>query len=161
MAKVQIKAGDEFSLRLSRLADGMDEIAEKALYAGASVAADALRAEIEALPTEDERSTTRRGVSKAERQDLLDGMGVSKMQKSGNVLHIKTGFDGFGTNTKSDKTKYPKGLPIATLARAIQSGTSFRLANRFSTRATNKAKTKAQEAMGKVVKEEIDKKTKG
>ena len=50
MGKITVNGLEEYSLMLSRLYETTDEIAGKALYAGADIVADKVKENIRALP---------------------------------------------------------------------------------------------------------------
>lgn len=159
MARMSFKSGEDFALKLSRLGAAQEEVARKAVYAGAQVMADAIKANLEALPEEDFRFLHEGdkfdGVPKGQKQELIDSFGVTPilMDSDGNY-NAKIGFDGYG----SLKTKtYPKGVPNQLIARSIESGSSVRKKHPFVGPAV-KAKRKAvNEAMAKVIDAETQK----
>ena len=51
MARLTFKGLEEYELLISRLEKGTEEIAGRAIYAGAAVVADEVRANIQSLPT--------------------------------------------------------------------------------------------------------------
>lgn len=157
MARIRFKGLEEYELKLSRISSRQvsDEIAGRAIYAGAGVIADAVRAEIEALPTVDsrKRGTTDNpidGVTTLQKKGLSDGWGVAPMRREDGVYNTKLGFDGYnGVKTK----KYPGGQPNQLIARSVNSGTSFRRKNPFVDRTVKSKKAAAEKAMA----EEFDK----
>ena len=52
MAKMTFKTGDEYAMKLSKLAKQSDEVARKAIYAGAKIVADEIKRNIQSLPEE-------------------------------------------------------------------------------------------------------------
>lgn len=159
MARMAFKAGDEFALKLSRLATGSDEIAKKAIYAGAGIVADKIKANIQSLPSDTFRHLAPEekfsGLPEAAKRDLAESFGVTpiKQDADGN-WNAKVGFDGYGSHPTK---KYPQGLPNQLLARAVESGSSVRQKKPFVRPAVNATKGKAQAKMGEVIDEEIKK----
>lgn len=104
-------------------------IAEKAVCAGAAIVADAVRANIDALPAvKDEWGVIAYNnhwsapLTETAKKGLQDGFGISPMGSEDGMLNVKLGFDGYnGMKTK----KYPKGQPNVLLARSIESGSSI------------------------------------
>lgn len=87
----------------------------------------------------------------------MDGLGISQMETSEGTVNVKISFDGY--NAMKTK-KYPKGQPNILIARAIESGTSFRQKYPFVRKAVNASRKKAQETMQKVIDDEASKITK-
>ena len=164
MAKMQIRGLEEYEKALSQMANFTEEIGKEAVYVGAGIVADAIRNEIYTLPVgEGEISglppKAKEGqkiavISKRQRADLLESLGIAKIENRKGYIQTKVGFDGYG----SVKTKkWPNGLPNVILARSINSGTSFMEKNPFARRAVSKSKNTAEKAMGNKVNEEIKK----
>lgn len=110
------------------------------VYSGAEVVADAVKHEIETLPVGNGSAQVR----DYEREGLLNHFGVSHMQDTNGIFHVKVGITGYNSHPTK---KYPKGQPNAMIARAIISGTSFRQKNDFVKRAVNKARKQALNSM--------------
>ena len=122
-----------------------EETAKKAVYAGAKVVADKIRQNLNALNVTPE----------LQKQDLIDSFGIAPFDTDEKgVVNTKAGFDGYGSRPTK---KYPKGLPNQLLARAIESGTSFRKKQPFVRPAVNAAKKQAIKEMERVVNEEVKK----
>lgn len=160
MAKMTIKAFDDFEIALSKLGKAGVGIAKKAVYAGAKVIADEVRQELESLPEdtfrhlhgEDQFS----GPPSDDKQDLLDALGIADIDvdSKGNV-NTRVGFDGYSNRHTSKQ--YPGGVPIHLLARSVESGSSVRKKTPFVRKAVNGVKQKAISEMESVIEEEINK----
>lgn len=163
MARIAFKAGEEYALRLSRLAESSDKIAKQALFEAGKIVADKVRANLEALPEESFRhlrgGDSFLGVPKAHKEDLTVSLGVTPIQLGRDGFWtVKIGFDGYGRfRTKA----YPNGLPNQLLARAIESGSSVRQKRPFVRPAVTATRKAAVEAMQQVIDEEIEKNMKG
>lgn len=156
MAKMTIGKGmDEYLAKLGNLEFAAPGLVGQAIYEGAKVVADQVRAEIEALPTaESKRVAIPRDPTQVEKDGLLDGLGVAKKKNDSGYINVKIGMDGYNT----DKTKkYPQGKPNAMIARSIESGSTVMKRNAFISRAVNKTKKAAEAAMQKVIEEGIEK----
>lgn len=156
MAKMTIGKGmDEYLAKLGNLEFAAPGLVGQAIFEGAKVVADQVRAEIEALPTaESKRVATPRDPTQVEKDGLLDGLGVAKKKNDSGYINVKIGMDGYNT----DKTKkYPQGKPNAMIARSIESGSTVMKRNAFISRAVNKTKKEAEAAMQKVIEEGIEK----
>jgi hypothetical protein len=163
MATISFKGGDEYALKLSRLATGSEEIAKKAIYQGAKVVADKISQNLNALPEEKFRflrdGDKFSGVPARQKQDLINSFGITPIARdSDGNWNAKIGFDGYGS---APTKKYPKGVPNQLLARSIESGSSVRHKRPFVRPAVNATRKKAIEAMGNVIDEEISKMTGG
>ena len=156
MAKMTIGKGmDEYLAKLGNLEFAAPGLVGHAIYEGAKVVADQVRAEIEALPTaESKRVATPRDPTQVEKDGLLEGLGIAAKKNDGGYINVKVGMDGYNT----DKTKkYPRGKPNAMIARSIESGSTVMKRNAFISRAVNKTKKDAEAAMQKVIEEGIEK----
>ena len=159
MARYAFKAGDDWALKLSRLATGQKQVAGKAIYAGAKAVADKIKNSIESLPEESFRylhgDDKFSGVPKEQKKDLADSFGVASIDvdKNGDY-NTKLGFDGYGSHPSK---KYPQGLPNQLLARAIESGSSVRKKRPFVRPAVTATKKSAQAEMARVIDEETEK----
>ena len=134
-----------------------DGVIGKTVYAGAAVVADAVKDAIRALPVGSGHAAQGElvdTVTLPQKEGLLDGFGISKMQDDNGFVNVKLGFDGYN----SVKTKkYPNGQPNALIARAVNSGTSFRKKTRFVDKAVNASKKTAEAAMDAACSREIEK----
>lgn len=167
MGKVSFSGLDAYMKKLSALEKSTDAIIETTVKAGAKVSADAMRAEIESLPTSEHDGKPwfgtsghlARGPSEAQKQGLLESLGITSVGDDGKgLINAKVGFDGY--NSVRSK-QYPDGEPNLLVARAVNSGTSFMKANPFAKAAYSKSSGKARREMKKTAEEEIKKVTKG
>ena len=159
MARMTFKAGDEFAIKLSKLAAGQEKIAKKAIYAASKVVADKIKDNLNALPEEKFRNLKDgeqfTGVPERHKKDLIESFGITPIEtdRDGN-WNAKIGFDGYGS-VKTEK--YPKGIPNQLLARSIESGSSVRKKKPFVRPAVTATKKQAMKIMGEVIDKEIDK----
>ena len=141
MAKITFPGLGDYELMISRLSKGAEDVAGKAIYAGAGIVANEIRKEIQSLPVVDGYGTTEDplpgGVTRQQKEGLLDGLGISPMQNDGGYLNVKIGFDGYNqTRTK----KYPQGQPNQLVARGVESGTSWKQKKPFVRPAVNRTR---------------------
>ena len=125
--------------------DAAINVMKAAVYAGAGILADAVKREIDNLPEQSGymRNGQRRNViGKHNKRMLKERLGISRITATGDKADAVVSFDGY--NDRPTK-KYPSGVPIAMLARSIESGSSVRQKNPFIRRAYNSARTQAQE----------------
>ena len=162
MANITFPGLNDYELMISRLSKGVDDIAGKAIYAGAGIVADAIKENIKALPIVRGYGTTKNplpgGVTAPQKAGLIDGMGISPMQDDGGYLNVKIGFDGYNA-TKTEK--YPQGQPNQLVARGVESGTSWKQKKPFVRPAINASKSRAEAEMARILDQEIEKITKG
>lgn len=153
MAKWTVGKGlDDYIALLGNLEFKAPDVCGMAIYQGAKIVADQIRSNIEALPVSESKSTKggRRNPTQAEKDGLLEGLGVAKKQTDGSFINVKIGMDGYN----NDRTKkYPNGKPNAMIARSIESGTTFMNRIPFISRAVSSTKAAAEAAM----KDEVDK----
>lgn len=143
MAKIIAKGTDEYVLKLSLMGKDTERIAKKAVYKGAGIIADQMKANIDSI----------RKIHGYQREDLKASMGITPIELDDKgVYNAKIGFDGYGSVPTK---KYPKGIPNQMLARAVESGTSFRPKTPFVRSAVASKKKAALESMKKQVESDI------
>ena len=155
---------DEYLIQLGKIESMVKtgEIAGAVIYAGANIVADVFRKEIEGLPVIDYRKrgsneNKLQGITSLQKKGLLEGLGIAKMQEADGVFNAKIGFDGYNDVRT---VKNPWGQANITIARSLNSGTSFRAKNPFATRAIRKAKPQAEKAMAVAFDEKLKAKIK-
>lgn len=159
MARMQVKGLDEYAIKVRRLSNNSQTIIKKAVYDGAAVVADAVKNGLRGLPVENGYGTEEnplRGVSRRQKSDLIESMGLAPMQdfKGGGYINTKLGWDGYGSvPTKS----YPRGIPNQLLMRSVESGTSFRKKTPVVRKAVNKARKPSIKKMSETIDEELRK----
>ena len=151
MAKCEVISIDNFLKDMDARSKEFGDMAGKAMYQGAAIMADQLRQNIQNLPERSpavKRDEMVRGVTKVQKEAMLNGMGVSKMMNKDGTYDIKIGFQGYdGEVTKA----YPKGHPISMIARSVESGTSFLQKTPFIRPAYQAAHESAEAAMKKEI----------
>lgn len=158
MAKITFPGLNDYELMISKLSKDVDDIAGKAIYAGAGVVADAIKENIKALPIVrgygTEKDPLPGGVTAPQKAGLIDGLGISPMQSDAGYLNVKIGFDGYNA-TKTEK--YPQGQPNQLVARGVESGTSWKKKSPFIRPAINASKQRAEDEMARILDQEIEK----
>ena len=136
MARMAFKAGDEYALKLSKLATGQQEIAEKAIYGATNIVANEIRKNLEGV------------LSSEATGELLESFGVTPIEvdKNGN-WNAKIGFDGYDS----------RGIPNQLKARVLESGSSKQKKTGFIRKAVNSTKKEAQAKMAEIINQEIEK----
>ena len=141
--KYQVGKGiDDYVAKLGNLVFVGETLVGKAIYQGADIVADAVKASINALPAS--------ACTLVEKKGLQEGFGIARMRDDNGVYNVKLGFDGYNANKTK---KYPKGKANAMIARSIESGTSWKAKHPFIAPAVRKSKAQAEAAMQK----ELDK----
>lgn len=157
MAKMTVKAGEEYAVKLLKLSEKSKEVAEKAVYQAAGIVADKIRSNLK-KNLSDPQSVAKSGnsVGKKEGQKstgaLLDSLGIApiKMGRDG-YIGTKIGFDGYDS----------RGVPNQLKARVMESGSSTIAPRPFVAPAIKATKKAAVEAMNRVIDEETEKIMKG
>lgn len=155
-AKVTTSAITDYLQTINRLGGDVEEVAKKAVYEGTKIMADQVRANIQALPTDEHWGTPDNplhGVKAIQKQGLLDGFGVAEMRNDGGLINTMIGFDKSGYNKL--------GQPNLMIARATQSGTSFSDKIPFFDNAVRATRSAARAKMVEVAEQELEKLTKG
>lgn len=158
MATIQVKDGSDFLFKLSKIElVTREEFIGGALYAGAAIAADLVRAELEKLPTDESFGTPShqtRGPSAVQKEGLSSSLGIASMRENGSGLYdVKVGFDGYNqVQTK----RWPKGQPNQMVARSVESGTSWMAKNPFIKRAAAKSRKAVRAAMETHIKKTVE-----
>lgn len=160
MAKVKTVGVDDFLGELDNLQSNASEVVGKMIYKGAGIVADEVRRRIQMIPEREVYSTSsghrhNRGITDAERQGLLDSLGISKARNDSGFVNVRIGFDGYNSNvTKA----YPQGHPNSMVARSIESGTSWLAKTPFIAPAVSATKGTAENTMEKIYDNGIKKK---
>lgn len=146
MAQIEFIGIDDYFKRLDKLGKHSTGLCKRALYDGAAEIANAVREEVNALPTSDRdaKKGDPQPILEYEKQGLQEGLGVAKMKDDNGFIHTRIDFDGYN---RLKSKKYPQGHPNSMIAMAINSGTSKRKKNPFMSRAVAKAKANANAAM--------------
>lgn len=182
---MEVSGMDELEKKLGQLETAKSQqMAAVALYEGAGVMADKVSAAVKGIATEPfkyARSGEKRKPSPEEKAIVAEARrGVSKFRKSPLRVDTSVGFQnsGYGaitwnharTNTRTKYKVNDKGIahhasmgggtsskPVALIANAINSGTSFMEKQPFLRKAFSGGKGAAEAAIENKLREEIDK----
>lgn len=145
MAKFQVGPGmDKYLSQLQNLEFQTNEMIGNAIYKGADIVADAIKANIQNLPSS--------ACTETEKAGLLSGFGIAKMQDENGYFNVKAGFDGYN----EDVTKrYPRGKPNSMIARSIEGGTSWKPKHPFIGPAVRATKDQAEQVMAEEIEKQI------
>lgn len=135
----------EISKMLSNMAEKAPAAASKAVYEGAGIVADEVRAQIDKINAEPFHYAVfvTREPSPEEKEIVQQaGAGIARFSKNGTEVETSVGFAKAGYAQLKGKT-----VPIAKIANAINSGTSFMRKQPFMRKASNSGGRKALDAM--------------
>ena len=152
MAQMTFNGTEKFADKLLALGNKGKDIAKMALYDGAGVVADALRAGVNTIPIETTRPFN--GLTAGDREDLANGVGIAKFDSADDGVTTAVSFNGYARRTEKN---FPNGVPLALLARSLESGSSLREKHPFVRLAIKGAKNAALSAMAERADEEIRK----
>ena len=171
--KISTSGMDDLLGKLQKAGDAAHDIAAVGLYEGAGVVADAISSGARSIATEPFKYAgggTKRKPSPEEKAILnaAGAAGIAKFDKNGLSVNTAVGYNRSGYaqvnwNHMSNKarTKYKiKGggnaKPVAVIANAINSGTSFMEKQPFIRKAITKSKGVAQGAMEATIEQLVD-----
>lgn len=159
MAKITFKLGDDYLKKLEAMGAKSEEMAIKAVKAGAGVVTNQIRRNLTANLNDPEsasssgRSLTKNFYNKTS-GSLLESLGITPVDRDKDgILQAKVGF--------GDPDYDPKGVANVLKARVMESGSSTIRKRPFVRPAVNATKKTAEVAMQKVIDEEIEKTMKG
>lgn len=162
MAKLTVNGLEDFSTMIVALGQKGHEVVSAALYAGAGMMADAVKEAVSSLPDEAWRFVVPGGdkldvMTPDEKSDLINAIGIAKFSGDGGKTSTAIGFNGYSSHATK---KYTGGVPLAMIARSIESGSSVRNKHPFMRRAANAATARVQQAMQDAAYKKIDEITK-
>lgn len=156
--RFQVGSGiDQYLGQLQNLEFKAEETIGHAIYEGADIVADAIKTNLEALPTDDGYGTASEklgGIKTIQKIGLIKGFGIAKMKNENGYYNVKVGFHGYnGLKT----TKFPSGQPNVMIARTMESGNSFTKKHPFVAPAVRATKGTAEKKMAEVIDTETKK----
>lgn len=149
MAKFTIGKGlDEYLSQLEDLEFRADGMAGAAIFEGAKIVADQIRANIQAMPTSPTQTVhdgERRNPWPVEKAGMLEGLGISKKSNDGGFINVKIGMSGYNGIER----------PNVVVLRTFEAGNSF--CNRLApvSKAVRASKAAAEQAMKEKIEDEI------
>lgn len=160
MGRLKVTGLTDYTRKLEQLGtvENTDRVVKRAIYDGAKVVADALKAEIDTIPVVPKNAggSPNHPIDGAEAdqiEGLRNGLGVAAMRSNNGGWDTKVSFSGYNSHTTE---AYPSGQPNAMIAASIEGGASFRKKNPFVTRAVRKARAQAEAAMAATAEEQIN-----
>ncbi len=152
MATWKFRGLDTYIAQLEKLSDSATGTMKMAVYDGAAVVADSIKLALNTIPVQDEyvpKSEKRKGITQDEKDGLVQGFGLSEMRNDKGTINTKAGFSGKNKN----------GVNNVTVARQVESGTSWMEKHPVIRQAANRSKHAAEKAMEKTLESEIKKLT--
>lgn len=168
MARMSFTGCEEFAEKILALGMDAEDVAKQALYDGAGVTADALRQAVDELNVEDFHPLP--GAKNAEHygpltvltaddvEDLKAGIGIAKFENKRGSITTAISFTGY---SRHKSKQFPRGIPLAVIARSIESGSSARAKQPFIRPMVNRIKDIVQSAMVKAAEKRMNEITGG
>lgn len=158
MAQLTFTGAEEFCDKLLALGMHGQDIQKAALYDGAGVVADALREAVMTIPDSVRGPKPYIGLLPGDKEDLAAAITIAKFETRTDEVNTAVSFAGY---TRRTEKGYPNGVPVAMLARSLESGSSNRARYPFARHAINAAKAAAYQAMDKAAHDKMEEIMKG
>ena len=155
MAKFQFTGVDNLLAQYEKLEANSTEMIGKAIYVGAGLVADTIRASMESIIVDNHFGTSENkiaGPNALQKMGLLQSMGISELRRDGNFWNVKVGWDGYN-NLKTKR--WPQGQPNTLVAQSVESGTSWMEKQPFVRRAEKSSKGRCEEVMAEAFDKEL------
>lgn len=162
MASFIFQGLDEYVSKLYALDEYTDKYIGEAVYQGANPVANAVRANIDALPAvpdgvglnaywhKDKHTDV--PLTESAKKGLQAGFGIAKLQTENGYHHVKLGFEGYNNlRTKS----FPNGQPNLLIARRLERGSSVSKAHPIIKPAVKATKDICEQNMKRSIDESI------
>lgn len=145
--KLEVGKGiDNYIKELDKLTLGAEPQIKQAVYVGGGIVADAIREAIKGLAKREGKfkDPPVTGVTNSQREGLLEGLGISRMQNDSGYINVHIGFDGYNSTVTDN---WPRGVPNVLVARSLESGTSWLKKSPFIDPTVRSVQVKAEMAM--------------
>lgn len=154
--RLKVEGMDELTAMLAKAEDAAPGIAAQALYKGAGVVADEISNGARGLKTTPFRYAAggrQREPSPEEKEALVSAgaAGIARFHKTGNSVDTSVGYGRSGYASVNGKSK-----PVAVIANAINSGTSFMKKQPFIRKAVSASQGKATAAIEEEIRTRVD-----
>lgn len=159
-ATISFDGMEEISEMLTQLEEKASGAAARGLYEGAAVMRDSIAAGVSEIKTAPFRKANdgQRLPSPEEKAIVEAGVvGIAKFDKNGAEVNTSVGFAnaGYARAEWMSHGSHPN-KPIAQVANAINSGTSFMTKQPFIRKAANSAKARAESAIIQRIESDLD-----
>ncbi len=152
----KIDGMEEISEMLTRMEEDAPKAAAAGLYDGAGVMAKEIEKGVNGIKTAPFKYASRGGMrapSPEEQEALRGAIGVAKFDKNGTEVNTSVGFGNAGYADVAGKQR-----PVALIANAINSGTSFMQKQPFFRRSASAGAKAAETAIIKAIEQRLDEK---
>lgn len=158
MAKFTVVGTKKYMEKLNTLsALARSQVIEASIHDGAGIVADAVRAELHDIPTDEHWGTEehkKEGPPRVQIKGLEESLGIAPIQTDdADFTNAKVWFDGYN---EVKTVRWPNGQPNPMVARSIESGTSFMRPNPFIKNALARCRRRVHKAMKDRVDREIE-----
>ncbi len=164
MARMEIGKDIDLTIKsYQKAAKNITATIKQAVYPAAGYLANKIAAGLKELPTVEGKDGKPPymapgykldSISSIQKQDLINGFGISKFENKNGYINVKIGFDGYGSYPTRN---YPQGIPNPLLIRSLSKGTSFLKKNNFITKIYNREKKTVEKQLEKNFNELISK----
>lgn len=155
MARMTVKLGDDYVVKLEAAGAKSEEMAIMAIEAGAGIVTNEIRKNLTANINDPESASRRGDVAfknfyNKTSGSLLEALGITPVDRDeAGTLQAKIGF--------GDPDYDPKGVPNVLKVRVMESGSSTIRKRPFIRPAVNATKKAAKDEMQRVINEELKK----
>lgn len=152
MASMTYRGPQKIADMLEAIGKDAEKIAKVSLYEGVRVMLDALEDAINNLP-EAPSGRPYDGLLPEDKEDMIDSLGVARFNASTHeAIDTHISVDGY---TRRTEKQYPNGVPLAMLARSLESGSSVRAKHPFVRPAAREAASRCKAAIAAKMDEQI------
>lgn len=152
MPTFKVEGMDDFIDLCIKTDRTLTSVIGKSIYPAGEHMGNAVKTALRGVRTDDykDHSIMKVGPTKKQLDALIESFGIAKMHAGNNGYNVKIGFDGYNDVVTK---KYPKGQPNAMIARSVNKGTSFMVAQPFMDRTVRAEESKTVD----IIKENFEK----
>ena len=161
MAGIKLEGMEEVLELLIQTERQTERMCGRSIYPGAKIVSNECKARLNSLVTDDslfafseKYGRMRKGPTTRQKKFLIESMGIASMRHRGGVYDVKLGFDGYNDIASP---RWQNGQPNAMIARSVNKGTSFMVAQPFMDQTIVASKAAAEEAMAIQFDKELEK----
>lgn len=155
MVSIRFNGLDQYTQLCKLTIKQTDRLLGRTIYPGGGVMYRYALQATQALPVEPEgfkHSGRRIGISRKQKEALIESLGIAPIRKEQWGMNVKIGFDGYN----DIKTKrWPNGQPNMMVARSVNGGTTFLQPTYFMDKAVQRAIGEVTHAMEVQFNEEL------
>lgn len=162
MSHIRVEGMEEYLSLLDLNYKQLERICGRSIYPGAGYIYKECRKRLEAVRTDDhlfkfseQYGRKRKGITTRQKQGLIESLGIAPLKhKSGGIVDVKLGFDGYNDIVSS---RWRKGQPNAMIARSLNAGTSFMEAQPFMDQTVDAARHPVENKIEQQFYKELEK----